>query len=134
MFIDKLAKAIQETSKTQDRLTKLQAKYKEMKATLPQETTQDAYLSLKSLTLEGTKEIDTSRCYIRALIDDDAYCTFFGQMVDGKLSWPDAIYLPLKQRNLKDTCVYVMVCVNTESEISFLDTMLANVSGNYIVV
>jgi hypothetical protein len=55
-------------------------------------------------------------------------------MVDGKLTWPDTIYLPLKQRSFHDTCVYVMVCINTEPEISFLDTMLANVRSGYKVV
>ena len=72
-----------------------------MQSTLPPETTQDAFLSFKNLTLEGTLKIDTSKCYIRALVDDDAFCTFFGQMINGKLVWPDAIYLPLKQRNLQ---------------------------------
>ena len=42
----------------------------------------DAYLVLKNLVLDGLKsnsEIDTNKCYIRALIDDETYCTHFGK-------------------------------------------------------
>ena len=130
MFIDKLTKAQQETQKTTDRLKKLEAKWNQMKANEPDPAPQDAYLVLRDLVLEKMtrKDIDLSKCYIRALVDDDSFCTHFGQLSPTQLQWPDSIYLPLKRRNLAETCVYVMVCINTESEISYCDNMLANVS------
>lgn len=92
---------------------------------------------MKSLFLDGltlSNELDLQKCYIRALIDDDTYCTQFGKITsESQLTWNDSIYLPLKQRNLEETSVYVMVCVNTESEISFLDTMIANVSNLFFL-
>ena len=66
---------------------------------------------------------------MRALIEDDSYCSGFGQISGGVLSWPDTMYLPVKQRDLKEQSVYLMVSLNTEAEISFIDTMLANVSA-----
>jgi len=102
-----------------------------LQETVPDEPERlDAFLVLKNLVLDGLKpnnDIDISKCYIRALIDDDTFCTHFGKGIENQLTWNDAIHLPLKQRNLEETCVYVMVCINTENEISFLDTMVANV-------
>lgn len=79
-----------------------------MLASTPQEDHRpDAYLVLKSLSLSHLKQtINLQKCYIRALIDDDTYCTHFGKVTpiersdNGEASyqieWPDAIYLPLK--------------------------------------
>jgi len=68
-----------------------------MQKSKPEEpATQDSYLVLKNLVLDGlhTADLDTSKCYIRALIDDDTYCTHYGK--GSPLKWNDAIYLPLK--------------------------------------
>jgi len=85
-------------------------------------------MALKQLTQKQDK-VDLSKCYVRALIDDDTYCTTFGRWRDNQLEWQDAIFLPLKQRDLSETSIFVMVCINTEAEISFIDTMLANVKN-----
>jgi hypothetical protein len=53
----------------------------------------------------------------------------FGRWRDNQLEWQDAIFLPLKQRDFSETSIFVMVCINTEAEISFIDTMLANVKN-----
>jgi hypothetical protein len=63
----------------------LYAKQEEMTENYPEaeEATQDAYLALKDLSIsnatllstETAESIDLSKCYIKALVDDDTYFT-----------------------------------------------------------
>ena len=102
------------------------------KVTFNEESSENSYFCLKELSLSQIPEIlDPSKCYVRALVDDDTYCTSFGtyNKNEGVLTWNESLSVPLKQRDLNEICVYVMVCINTESEISFIDTMLANVNS-----
>jgi hypothetical protein len=101
------------------------------KVTFSADSEKNTFFCLKELSLSQIPAfLDPSKCYVRALIDDDTYCTTFGtyHKNEGVLTWNDSLSVPLKQREINDTCVYVMVCINTESEISFIDTMLANVN------
>ena len=44
-----------------------------------------------------------------------------------KLKWDSPLYVKIGgQRDIENTLVYLMICLNTESEISFIDQMLAN--------
>ena len=90
----------------------------------------ESFLCLKELSLSNIPAIfDPQKCYLRALVDDDSYCTSFGTYNKNErvLTWNESLNVPLKQRDLNETYVYVMVCINTEAEISFIDTLLANV-------
>lgn len=54
-----------------------------------------------------------------------------------KLVWDQQIFVKLgpAQRDLTETSIYIMLCVNTEDEISFIDKMLANFEikmGEYV--
>jgi hypothetical protein len=72
-----------------------------MQKSVPEEhDRQDSFIVLKQMALKELSQhqdkVDISKCYVRALIDDDTYCTTFGKWRDNQLEWQDAIFLPLK--------------------------------------
>lgn len=67
------------------------------------------------------------------LLDDDTYHSGF-PLVERKeegvvdLEWEDTLYVAVGgERDLENTQVYLIICVNTEPEISYLDRMIATV-------
>ena len=81
-------------------MNKLESKLREMQTLNVREESQDAYFVMKDLKLRGVESgggADLSKYYIRALVDDDTFCTQFGKLSEPQcLQWSDTIYLPLK--------------------------------------
>lgn len=74
------------------------------------------------------------KAYVRVLLEDDTFVTDFGTPnVDGEtveITWNKPLYFKLQNpsKDPESFIVYLMFCLNTEAEISFIDQMVGNVS------
>ena len=101
---------------------------------------QDAALEIQILKLSGIpvgKYNDEllSKAYVRVLMEDDTFVTGFGEkVVDGDtidIVWNKPLYFKINNPSRDPTQyqVFLMICLNSESEISFIDKMIGNVSA-----
>jgi hypothetical protein len=100
----------------------------------------DAALELQILRLSNIPAGKYSdelldKAYVRVLLEDDTFVTGFGSRVaEGdsvEIVWNKPVYLKLTNpsKPLASYMLYLMVCLNSEDEISFIDQMIGNVSG-----
>lgn len=83
-------------------------------------------MKLSGIPLSKFSDELLSKLYVRVLLEDDTFVTDFGtKTVDGDLveiTWNKPLYFKLSNsRDPSTFSVYLMFCLNTESEISFID-------------
>jgi hypothetical protein len=92
----------------------------------------DAALELQILKISGIPVGKYSnhlldKAYVRVLLEDDTFVTDFGtKTLDGdtiEITWNKPLYFKLSnpQRDPSHYQIFLMICLNTEQEISFID-------------
>ncbi|CDW89014.1 UNKNOWN [Stylonychia lemnae] len=108
-----------------------------------QNLAQDSTLQIKISSIQGLNPADYERdeldkCYIRILLDDDNYNTGFGKVSlqdNGLLDieWEESIYVKVgNDKDVASTQIYIIICINNEKEISYLDKMISTYEMNLI--
>lgn len=80
------------------------------------------------------------KAYVRVLLEDDTFVTDFGaKSIDGdtiEITWNKPLYFKLSNpsRDPSNYQIFLMICLNTETEISFIDLMIGNVSQILLMI
>eukprot|EP00347_Sterkiella_histriomuscorum_P001758 403370798 len=120
---------------------------KQPQLTVQQQSALDSNLQLKIQKIEnfqllennqenGYSREELSKCYIRILLDDDNYNTGFGRIIESEsgsidIEWDEQIFVKVgNDKDVENCQIYIIVCINTESEISYLDKMISTYEMN----